>query len=181
MTLGFSTHINGMPTNFVAKIWAGFKEYASLGSFAEQAYEYGADIYHYQDYRPKLHSIRTDEKNRWKVGMKIHMVTGNRTPNRFQFAPVLSVQAIQKIMIIWSLYDQDQLNGVVGVYIDEEEIGECEYRNDILVASKNFNAIKKLAINDGFDTLKEFFQYFNGDFVGKIIHWTDLKYYPILK
>ena len=34
----------------------------------------------------------------------------------------------------------------------------------------------QLAINDGFESLKHFFEYFNEDFEGKIIHWTDLKY-----
>lgn len=28
----------------------------------------------------------------------------------------------------------------------------------------------------GFDSVKDFFRYFNKDFKGKIIHWTDLKY-----
>jgi len=33
-----------------------------------------------------------------------------------------------------------------------------------------------VAINDGFDSLKDFFNYFSTNYNGKIIHWTDFKY-----
>ncbi len=36
--------------------------------------------------------------------------------------------------------------------------------------------VNQLAINDGFNSVDDFFQYFNTDFTGKLIHWTDLKY-----
>ena len=36
--------------------------------------------------------------------------------------------------------------------------------------------IEKLALNDGFDSVKDFFNWFSEDFVGKIIHWTDARY-----
>jgi hypothetical protein len=36
--------------------------------------------------------------------------------------------------------------------------------------------VLELAQNNGFDTVKDFFEYFNKDFKGKIIHWTDFKY-----
>lgn len=35
---------------------------------------------------------------------------------------------------------------------------------------------KTLALNDGFESVKQFFQWFNEPFVGKLIHWTDSKY-----
>lgn len=34
----------------------------------------------------------------------------------------------------------------------------------------------KLAHNDGFDLLYQFIEWFNKDFEGKIIHWTNFKY-----
>jgi len=40
----------------------------------------------------------------------------------------------------------------------------------------NYIEIEQLAINDGFDSLKDFMHWFNVDFEGKIIHWTKLKY-----
>jgi hypothetical protein len=30
--------------------------------------------------------------------------------------------------------------------------------------------------NDGFDSIEDFFSYFDKGFKGKIIHWTDLRY-----
>jgi hypothetical protein len=40
----------------------------------------------------------------------------------------------------------------------------------------NKNISEQLAINDGFETVEHFFRWFNEDFSGKIIHWTDLRY-----
>jgi ribonuclease HIII len=40
----------------------------------------------------------------------------------------------------------------------------------------NDKEIETLAQNDGFNTIYDFFAYFNEDFTGKLIHWTDLKY-----
>ena len=34
----------------------------------------------------------------------------------------------------------------------------------------------RLAKNDGFNSLDEFFAWFNKDFTGTIIHWSNLKY-----
>jgi hypothetical protein len=36
--------------------------------------------------------------------------------------------------------------------------------------------IHDLAINDGFNNIDHFFEWFNTDFKGKIIHWTALSY-----
>ena len=49
--------------------------------------------------KPKKHTIRKDEKDRWKVGNDIHFVINNRTKNRFQFAPITKVKSIQIIKI----------------------------------------------------------------------------------
>lgn len=44
------------------------------------------------------------------------------------------------------------------------------------VAGIEKDKMLQLAQNDGFDTIEEFFEYFNEDFTGKIIHWTGLRY-----
>ena len=36
--------------------------------------------------------------------------------------------------------------------------------------------IKELALNDGFASQEDFFDWFKQDFTGKIIHWTPLRY-----
>ena len=33
-----------------------------------------------------------------------------------------------------------------------------------------------LVQNDGFASISDFLKFFNKDYTGKIIHWTDLKY-----
>jgi len=35
---------------------------------------------------------------------------------------------------------------------------------------------KILSANDGFDSVEQFFQWFDKDFKGKLIHWTDYEY-----
>lgn len=106
---------------------------------------------------PKLHTIREDSSNRWRAGMDIHFVINNRTKNRFQFAPVVNCVSIQNIEIKYFktfVYPEVIIDGKMMSYL----------------------ALGDVAINDGFDSVDDFFAYFNKDFKGKIIHWTDLRY-----
>jgi len=54
--------------------------------------------------------------------------------------------------------------------------------DDLLKTSTNiahayaYDYLKTLARNDGFESVDDFFKWFNADFQGKIIHWTDFKY-----
>ena len=104
----------------------------------------------------KIHSIRADKPNRWKLGMMIHFATGVRTPK----------------------YDNFKMGQCVSV----EEI-EIEYISKVVppiikVGGRNLLTSEKylLAKKDGFDDLEDFLQFFSEDFKGKIIHWTDFKY-----
>ena len=59
----------------------------------------------------------------------------------------------------------------IGVWIDDE----IKFSRDGIL----FNGIdfmNRLARNDGFKNYNEFFEWFNTDFEGKIIHWTNLRY-----
>lgn len=162
MTLAFSQQIKGKPTYFPEKIWAGIKNREitiELGDYLRSPFSTGKNIL---ELKPKLHTIREDKKNRWRTGNKIHFVINNRTKNRLQFAPVLMVKTIQEIKIT---YDED---------ICEKEC--CEPCVFIDGKSIDYNDYERLAINDGFDSVKEFFEWFNEDFEGKIIHWTDIRY-----
>ena len=109
-------------------------------------------------FTPKKHTIREDLKNRWKAGNKIHFVINNRSKNYFQFAPVKICVSVQEIEIKWV----------------------TEYVNDtvIKIDGKNLDIyqMQQLAWNDGFSHVAAFQQYFDTDFKGKIIHWTDLRY-----
>jgi hypothetical protein len=105
--------------------------------------------------RTKIHSIRTDEKNRWKPLILIHFATGVRTKNYNQFK-LDTCKSVQTIEIIY------YKNYFPIVKIDNRKL--------------KFNEIIILAKNDGFNSLSDFFEWFNSDYKGKIIHWTDFKY-----
>jgi len=167
----------GQPNYFIEKIWAGlpFCGDTKTDYYNNCIFNRGkgwdnplVDEGEYFSFLSKLHTIRRDSNSRWRSGMDIHMVINNRTKNRFQFAPVMECKSVQTIEILHAL-------GHALVKIDGEFFGEIyhygfddihEYTNDLEV----------LAINDGFPSVEAFFQYFNKDFKGKIIHWTDLKY-----
>lgn len=179
MILPFSTQFNGKPTYFVERIWKGLKENITDAQHLEilkqippsetiKQFEINAEAY--KKVTAKLHTIRADDKNRWKRGTKIHFFINCRQPNMFRFAPILPVTSVQNIEIIWcsevrstelSTLSPKRLN-YVDVIVDDTLL----YIEDI----------KELSQNDGFDTVEEFFAYFNQDFTGKLIHWTDTRY-----
>lgn len=99
------------------------------------------------------------------------MVINNRTPERFQFAPVVRCLSTQIIRITWKVIDQEETMAMV--HTEGKLYGHALYKNCRLHAHAG---IHTLALNDGFDSVEDFFEYFNEDFTGKIIHWTDLKY-----
>lgn len=119
---------------------------------------------------PKLHTIRADKNNRWKAGNKIHFQVWTGKPYNskvYQFAPVIECKSVQEIEI-------KHFSCSI-----ELEIGSTTYivkRNHKAAIYEYDQVIEQLAKNDGFDSVQEFFNYFNKDFTGKIIHWTDLKY-----
>ena len=45
----------------------------------------------------RVTTIREDVHDRWKPGMKIHMVVFNRSKNQFQFVPTLVCKSVQDI------------------------------------------------------------------------------------
>lgn len=172
MTLSFKTHINGVPTLFMEKI------HRCIFWFKPITKEY-ANAVHHPDYntslasavKPKLHTIRKDKSNRWKPGMNIHMVIHNRTKKRFQFAPVVPVISTQTIEI---KYERNKHLTKASVIIDGIKQGDALWSNCQLKASSF--TLDKIAENDGFDSVNDFFDWFSEDFTGKIIHWTNHMY-----
>ena len=163
MTLSFSTQINGKPNWFIEKVWKGLLENKIcskseyLDFLSNDDYEANWAIPPFE-IMPKIHTIREDKNNRWKASNTIHPVINNRTPNRFQFAPEFKCISTQEIEICYSRsIGNDPITWIDGRHIYLPEI-------------------YKLAVNDGFEDTFEFFNYFNHDFIGKIIHFTDLKY-----
>jgi hypothetical protein len=181
MTLGFSTkwpkhmgELAGQPNYFIDKIWSGLLTDLKVNVLVAYVHRYKYRdkfekdelfLWDKETIKPKFHTIRTG--NRWKAGMQIHPVINNRTKDRFQFAPTIECISVQKIEIKEVLMTQTDKCVVVGNKIFVVEVDGVRLR---------IHTIKFLAINDGFPTVEAFFQYFNTDFKGQIIHWTDLKY-----
>jgi hypothetical protein len=164
MILAFSQKINDKPTYFVEKIWACL--YYRFIDFDDKFYKYnqeykekfeGAIFVNFGITHPKRHTIRKDTSNRWKAGNDIHFCINVRTKNQFQFAPVVKCVSTQKLEI-----KKHPIHNVFSVYVDGIYLEPDD--------------TELLAINDGFDSVEDFFAYFNKDFTGKIIHWTNLKY-----
>lgn len=113
---------------------------------------------------PKLHTIRAG--NRWKAGDKIHMAYGSRTKNYQQFnkgIPELQiVKSVQSIKIKITEFEfQGKPMVLPHIFIDDKDMIQ---KTDVIAA------------NDGFSSVAEFGTWFNVNFEGQIIHWTDLRY-----
>lgn len=162
MILGFSTQIKGKPTYFVEKIQRALTDTDFYSTPELVPYEFNFNLF--KTCKPKLHTIREDKTNRWKAGINIDFFINVRKKDMFRFAPVLPVVSVQKVEITWltSKNENPYWYKDASVSIDKRFIStkECE----------------ELSKNDGFDTVEEFFEYFNEDFKGKIIHWTDKRY-----
>lgn len=97
----------------------------------------------------KIHTIR-DNPERWTIGKKIHFATGVRTKNYncFMMGECIGLQSI-KIKFPY-------------VHISERKLTPKE--------------VVLLARNDGFNSIVDFWGWFNQEFNGIIIHWTDFLY-----
>jgi hypothetical protein len=162
MILSFKTEINEKPTFFVEKILKKFEKTEFF--YNKNDYMQESQIIDIQyllfEAIPKIHTIRVDKNDRWRAGRQIDFYINARTEDMFRFAPKVPVVSIQKIEIIY-----------------DKNFGKSIFPSIIIDGNKlHPEKVDELAQNDGFDTVEEFLQFFNEDFSGKIIHWTDLKY-----
>lgn len=164
MILSFKTKINGKPTYFVEKIHSGLLQNSLLDmvGFDDNDFD-GFDINKVAECQPKIHTIRKDDKNRWKRGMMIDFFINARQKDMFRFAPRIPLKSKQRIFMTYLPH----LGNGFQVSINGRELHKSE--------------IKVLAVNDGFETVEDFEDYFisemeNNEYSGKIIHWTDFKY-----
>lgn len=174
MTLAFSTKFpDGTPTYFINKIWNEIKmpqEYHDyLQRYDEKFIGGWFNSIEANSLPSKIHTIRRDKTNRWREGMDIHFVINNRTKDRFQFAPILKVKKIQTIEIQYLSLTKKPIDLKPIIWID----GYLFYDP----ATGIDKGIERLAINDGFDSVDKFFEWFSESFKGKIIHWTDSAYW----
>ena len=103
----------------------------------------------------KLHTIRLDEKDRWFKGRKIHFATGTRSSK---------YNCFKESVCTGTQYIEINVYGYHTIYINGVPLDSIE--------------IQDLAINDGFDSVYDFWQWFDQyrDIQGKIIHWSNLRY-----
>jgi len=105
----------------------------------------------------KIHTIREDKTNRWKVGMKIHFWSGNprnvkKHPYQFGLGMVKEVLPIE----IYPSQNMVKIN-----------------RNSIESTITEIKLLNRLAINDGFLGWEDMKKWFKFDFKGKIIIWNN--------
>lgn len=104
----------------------------------------------------KIHSMRMDPKKRWRVGMKIQLAY-YEAKMKYQLIKEVEVVSIQDVVIKW--YEE---SCAPVVKID----GRTLWIAEIIV----------LSLNDGFDNVKDFYNYFNMSGVFRLIHWTSFAY-----
>ena len=176
MILGFTRQLNRKPTYFPEKILLGLRQQNLLDDYwygwfttdktvSNKDYSFIVEFEKTIILKPKYHSFREDKKDRWKAGMMIDFFINVRTKKMFRFCSVRPVVSTQKVEIFYK-------GLFVAVAIDKQLF----YTNADLKLGKGAAGMLELAQNDGFDNVQDFFAYFNEDFTGKIIHWTDLKY-----
>lgn len=165
MTLSFSTTMNGKPNQFVEKILYGYWKHGLIGyDKASEIFDTPMSELKNLLIKPKIHTVRLDLLDRWKVGMLIHPVINNRTPDRKQFAITTPCTRVQNIILSLDK-DKDIL-----IEIDSRELSYTERI--------------QFAFNDGFDNWTDFVLYWqpfienseDNVYDGKLIHWTDIKY-----
>lgn len=114
----------------------------------------------------KIHTLRIS--GRWRVGIAIQFATGARTKNYEQFHSGIC-KGVQDVEIKYT-----DMRGAVEIYIDGKHYGT--WHRFIPEKSVNASAVLTLANNDGFETVNEFLNWFQRDFKGYLIHWTEFKY-----
>ena len=110
----------------------------------------------------KIHTIREDKANRWRMGKLIqHWLHNPRNVSKHphQFGEN-SCTGTQSITISWTEF---MFQKKPYVFIDDVKLTPDQ--------------VERLAINDGFESSKSFFAWFKDDIENwKIIHWTDFRY-----
>ena len=188
MILPFSTELTGNKTYFPEKILAGLRNrhdvkyikplherVTPIENFIAEAHDRFLPIYEINRLvlstcKPKLHSMRVDENNRWQAGNKIDFFINNRSKKMLRFAPTVKCISTQTIEIIFN--DEDK---VYQFSIDDKFVGVA-FKDKIKKRFRFNEAVEQIAHNDGFESVEAFLNYFKDGFIGKIIHWTDLKY-----
>ncbi len=128
----------------------GFKKEFPWGKFTNFELRIKGEI--------KIHTFRSG--NRWNPGNIIHFATGVRTKfyHQFTLGQCINTQEIE--------IKYEKKLECPAIYIDGKRYAKDRFdpKYELLVK------------NDGFDDVHEFLRWFDKDFKGQIIHWTDFRY-----
>lgn len=105
----------------------------------------------------KLHTIRQDKNHRWQKGIKMHMATGVRTKNYKCFA--------EKTCVDVGYINIDPINKKIQIASNKGSLTLLGYKG-----------IETLAKNDSFNSVEDFWAWFNKPFTGKLIYWVPEMY-----
>lgn len=180
MVLGFKEYFDKKktkPTYFREKILAGAGIIPQDVSRMPKNSEGISQGILYLIEHPKIHTMR--EGHRWKAGDIMHMAYGHRTKNYQQFnkgIPELQrVKSVQKIKITW-LWNNPEFE--THISWPRQIVDGVEYVPVVHIDKRlcSFEDVQQLSENDGFYSMWQFFAWFNRDFSGQLIHFTEKKY-----
>lgn len=170
MILGFKTKTDdGKPTLFPEKVLDGLmrNNWIKVVDWWEIMKDSPYGQMAVGTFTPKLHSMREDIHDKWKADRMIDFFIGVRTKQAYRFAPRVPVVSVQKVE-----FERTEWTTRLCYEMEDGRIFQVRVDGRLLTRGK----IKQLAINDGFETVEAFFNWFGAGWIGKIIHWTNLRY-----
>lgn len=111
-----------------------------------------------KDYIGKIHTMREDKIGKWNEGDQIDMMMNDGLKEFFRLLPPVLCKGIQRVKIEYFMGCGNYPN----LYVDGHLLSNEQY--------------EQFTKNDGFDSVEDFCLYFDKDWKGKLIHWTNFKY-----
>jgi len=122
----------------------------------------------------KIHTLRKYPHQSWKAGRSIQFATGVIALKHYKTFREDGKCSDTQMLVI--------LTGPQSIYlVDEAKEYSSSYYLHQSIQHIRFDAIKELdseliSRNDGFESVEDFWKWFNKDQFMKCIHWTDFKY-----
>lgn len=112
-----------------------------------------------ESFRPKKHTMYDGVNQRWEEDKWIHFISNLKKINYVCWFKA-KCTGTQNIQIHWS--ENNIKYGLPNIFIDGRRLKEGD--------------IADLILNEGFGSLGDFLSFYNKDFDGKLIHWSDVRY-----
>lgn len=168
MILSFMTHFeNGKPTYFLDKIQECESVekksvlvvlYQTIRLHKNLPYDVFTTIVDLdRTVNPKIHTLRRDKQNKWKKGKKIEFVIFEGTH-------------------IETCFSEGKCTGIQRVVLVPEAKEITLIDSSAKFGMRQIEDIEQFAKNEGFDSVEEFWEYYDKPEAYTIIHWTDFKY-----